>query len=310
MLFKYALNIRRHSVGLSTDFGSHLPEYIVNDIAKKKITQLRSREDPFFLYLHYNGPHSPYFPPLPDMETYTDDLKIPLEQAKDLVHYRHYGAEGRAADMGDRGLDELEPEEYGALRVFYDAKLRYTDKCIGRICDYARRILDEDTVIIVTSDHGELLGEKGWVGHGRNPLEGLVNVPLVVLGDLELNSLSEDILIQHADLAKIILKEFCVENEFSDGIDVRERNRKYAVSQNFDPNILCLRGSKFKYINQENKEVLYELPEETSNQKENFPSVMERFQSESANYSQAPSSIDAELTDSMKSQLRDLGYIE
>jgi len=244
------------------------------------------------------------------MEMYVDDLDIPLERAKDLVHYRHYGAEGRAADMENRSLADLDPEEYEALQIFYDAKLAYTDTCIGKICDYAREVTSEDTVIIVTSDHGELLGEKGWVGHGRHPLEGLINVPLLILGDIGLDAISEDILIQHADIMKIFLKDNCSANESCDGMDIRECERKYAVSQNFNPGSLCLRGRKFKYIDGVDGESLFLLPNEVRDYSEQHSRVMNYLQSETKYYRTNPSDTSDSLTNAMENQLRELGYLE
>lgn len=63
----------------------------------------------------------------------------------------------------------------------YDSEIRFADRCIGELCDWLRRrgILDE-TVIVVTSDHGEAFGEHGVWGHGFCLNDCLTRVPLVV----------------------------------------------------------------------------------------------------------------------------------
>ena len=66
-------------------------------------------------------------------------------------------------------------------RSVYDEEVWYTDKELGRVLDYiSTQPWSADTVIIVTSDHGEAFGEHGIIGHGREIWQPLVRVPLIV----------------------------------------------------------------------------------------------------------------------------------
>src|SRR5699024_3459874 len=82
------------------------------------------------------------------------------------------------------GFDRREPtdEETRRARRSYYAAVSYIDDHIGRIQDRLEELgLAENTVIIVTSDHGDMLGEKGlW--YKMSPYEESSRVPLIIRG--------------------------------------------------------------------------------------------------------------------------------
>ena len=75
------------------------------------------------------------------------------------------------------------PPEYRSGRAPYDAEVAYTDAMVGRLLDRLRpgHALDR-TVIIVTADHGESLGDHGETTHGLFAYESTLAVPLIVSG--------------------------------------------------------------------------------------------------------------------------------
>lgn len=122
----------------------------LTDAALKRLERRGDR--PFFLWLHYLDPHAPYWPP----PEYVDAAAI--ESAKK----RPPGA------TGDRGL----------RRAYYDGEVRYADDEFGRIL----RVLEgkPNTIVIISSDHGEEFFEHGGVDHGHTVYEELLRVPLIV----------------------------------------------------------------------------------------------------------------------------------
>jgi arylsulfatase A-like enzyme len=127
-------------------------------------------DEPFFLFLHTYEPHTPYAPP--DRH---------LEQARSV------GAGGIGADL-DAPLIEYEaglgvPAEAWIAderRLKYAAEVAYVDEFLGNLFDTIDRLqLADNTVIILTADHGESLGERGIVGHNKFYTEQL-RVPLIV----------------------------------------------------------------------------------------------------------------------------------
>ena len=75
------------------------------------------------------------------------------------------------------------PVEYRAGRMPYDAEVAYTDAMLGRLLDRLRtpRML-ENTLVVVTADHGESLGEHGETTHGLFAYQSTLAVPLIVSG--------------------------------------------------------------------------------------------------------------------------------
>jgi arylsulfatase A-like enzyme len=123
-----------------------------DDVTDAALRWLEARDErPFFLFLNYFDPHFPYAPPPP--------------------HDRAFLPPGTAPDPARRA-------QFGAL---YDAEIRFADRELGRLIRGLRERGDyERTLVVVTSDHGELLGEHGEWGHGRFLFEELVRVPLLV----------------------------------------------------------------------------------------------------------------------------------
>jgi arylsulfatase A-like enzyme len=87
------------------------------------------------------------------------------------VHYSYGGPRGYPKPDWDRGtvIDE------------YDAGLKYVDDYIGRLLrDLEQRGLAENTIVVVTSDHGESLGAHGLSYHGAALYRELIQVPLII----------------------------------------------------------------------------------------------------------------------------------
>jgi hypothetical protein len=119
-----------------------------------------------FLYLHLMGPHSPL---LPSSEA----------QARRGLDPSWF-TEPRGLKIGAAKRNRL-PGVRGVYAEAYRAVVEDTDQRLGQILS-ALQPLGTDTLYIVTSDHGELLGEHDVVGHGRHLWEPLTHVPLVVGG--------------------------------------------------------------------------------------------------------------------------------
>jgi len=124
-------------------------------------------EKPFFLFLHTYQTHAPYDPP---------------------PEYRERFAgwyEGEIDPEGRRGKNfynktDLSEDDLRFVRSLYEAEVAYVDDFIGRVlADLEDRGLADTTLVILLSDHGESLGEEGYVGH--NQLETVqLRIPLIV----------------------------------------------------------------------------------------------------------------------------------
>jgi arylsulfatase A-like enzyme len=132
-------------------------------------------EGPFFLFINYLEPHLPYLPPEPYRSRFVD---APLRDSLRWME-RESWFEDLMRVIGTPGL--LTGEDYEQLTALYDAELAYQDELLRDLVEElgARGLLDR-TLLIVTSDHGENLGEHGLLNHVFSIHETLLHVPLVV----------------------------------------------------------------------------------------------------------------------------------
>ncbi|MCH2170878.1 sulfatase [Myxococcota bacterium] len=125
------------------------------------------REDPtspFFVYLHYMEPHTPYRCP---------------PRAGEPCRQRARALNGR---LHNEQWD-FETKERREINNLYRAEVRRADTALGVLmAGLERRGLLEDTWLIVTSDHGEQLGEGGIYLHGKSLDAQEIRVPLIFRG--------------------------------------------------------------------------------------------------------------------------------
>ena len=327
-LVKYVFNIRRHSAGFDLDTAKHATPYVMNDTAKRWLTDLQS-EEPFFLYLHYNEPHRPYYPPLPYLGTFTDDIGMTPAEAAEFAMDVHHNLDKRIAE----GLD-FTTNEWAALQAMYDAEVRYTDEMIGRLYNYVQSLEIGDTIFIVTADHGEQFGEQGLLSHKVTVNDALTHVPLVIHG-LEGIEHQEDELVQHVDLVTTLVEIVGGETDQLQGIDLRKRVREHAfvhrwpfdfdVFEQYDPDfdttryhygqVHGVRTKSYRFERSESMERLYALPDEETDVRSEYSdvtadleSVLDKWLEEYGSHVEAED--ESQLNDAMQRQLRELGYLE
>jgi arylsulfatase A-like enzyme/Flp pilus assembly protein TadD len=97
------------------------------------------------------------------------------------------------------------PAEYRSGRSAYDAEVAYTDAALGSLFDRLRnaRALDR-TLIVVTADHGESLGEHGETTHGLFAYDATLSVPLIIAGP-GIQPRTIDQPVAHADIMPTVL---------------------------------------------------------------------------------------------------------
>ncbi len=167
---------------------------------------------PYFLFVNLIGPHSPYDSCGPECERFTSD---PFKSPRANRWLEHY-----------RGTHVFSDEDLERLSDLYDAELRRADSIVGEIVgDVRARGRIDDTLLIVTSDHGENLGDHGHVDHLFSLYDSTVRIPLLIRqpGRFEAGSRS-DAPVQLPDLFPTILSAAGVPAEEIDsqGIDLSD----------------------------------------------------------------------------------------
>ncbi len=141
------------------------------ETAKAWVSEVRG---PFFAFVHTYQVHSPYNPPAKWREELVREYEGPLKKS---VHINSHSWGRR------RPGRTLSEEDNRYLMDLYDAEIAHTDEQIGVFVDWLRESGQlEDTIIIVTSDHGEEFGDHGQYGHGYGLYEEQLHVPLIISG--------------------------------------------------------------------------------------------------------------------------------
>ena len=139
-------------------------------------------EERFFLFVHYWDPHTPYNQPDDYREIFShvpghlDDLEVKRAPAG----YDYVPGWGKADEICEIWGSAAEGREWTV--DLYDGEIRYVDELVGQVIRTLESLgLLEDTVVIITSDHGEQLGQHGMWGHGMLH-EAVIYVPLIIWG--------------------------------------------------------------------------------------------------------------------------------
>ncbi|MBT3217877.1 MAG: sulfatase-like hydrolase/transferase [Proteobacteria bacterium] len=163
----YANDFLKGELGFSRGFDTwirtsdlHVAERLAHDV------ETWTDGERHFVYVHLLNPHSPLRP----TESTRTKYKVNKKWTDD--------PKGFLIGVCKRNRLEGAREAYGAA---YRAVVEDTDAMIGDLLKAIAPVRD-DTVIIVTSDHGELLGEHGFCGHGHWVWEQLTRVPFIAVG--------------------------------------------------------------------------------------------------------------------------------
>jgi Arylsulfatase A and related enzymes len=154
----------------------------------------RGTDDNWFMHIHFWDPHTPYRAPAdfgnPYAETPLSDNWITEELFAE--HLRHVGPHGpREIAMWNDNTDPRYPRHPGKLDSLadvknfidqYDCGVRFADNNVGLIINRMRElgIYNDDTAVIITSDHGENLGEGGIYGEHGTVDEATSRIPLII----------------------------------------------------------------------------------------------------------------------------------
>ncbi|MHB8682491.1 MAG: sulfatase-like hydrolase/transferase [Acidimicrobiales bacterium] len=130
--------------------------------------------EPFFWFVNLTECHSPYLPPRP----YNDLGWLERLRAGDEARRFFTLTEIWKVCLGATAPPA--PDALARMRHLYGRSVRYMDDWLAQVLERldAHKVLD-DTVVIVTSDHGENLGEAGLLGHAFSLDDRLVRVPFV-----------------------------------------------------------------------------------------------------------------------------------
>jgi arylsulfatase A-like enzyme len=163
----YPLRVVDH---LRDRWGYRGPGMRVTTLALDWVDRLSPRRRPWFLFVNFMDPHAPYTPPRRERLAFAPNVD-PNSVADDPRLY-------------NSGRLPLTPEARAAVRDLYDGEIAAMDRAFGYLVAGLRKRGYDATnlLLIVTADHGESLGEHGFIGHLLGMSDDLLHVPLLISG--------------------------------------------------------------------------------------------------------------------------------
>jgi arylsulfatase A-like enzyme len=147
----------------SASESAEVPWFLLHHLASRPNPQR-----PWFASVHIVDPHESYLPQ-------GEDRRFARERIGLLRPWQY-----QPGYFQEHGLNDNR-REVKVLRGLYDGEVRRADRQFGRLRDLLEYLDEwEDTLVIVTSDHGEEFGEHGVFGHSFTLYEELLHVPLIV----------------------------------------------------------------------------------------------------------------------------------
>ena len=140
-----------------------------DDITSESTQVLKSLSpEPFFLFINYLDAHEPYHPPRPYHGYFTKKLFPQLYKLEQYVR-RFIIKKWNQNDWITYQLSQ------------YDGEIAFLDNQLGILLSQLKEMgLYNSSLIIITSDHGELFGTHGFYGHRTSMYEGVIRIPLII----------------------------------------------------------------------------------------------------------------------------------
>lgn len=300
----------------------------------------RKPDRPFFIFVNYSEAHVPYRPPRSFARRFLKPYGFSLSNAQGVNQdpLKHI--------TGTVSMDE---RDFDMLRALYDAEIAYLDTKLGELFRYLdqQNLLDQ-TLIIVSADHGENLGDHGLMGHKWCLYDTLLRVPLIIrCPSCFPPATTIDDQVQLVDIFPTLLDSLGIQEKgirdhlqgFSLLPDkVAKRPRKFAVAERagrswertfrrypgfdytqFERDLKAIRTTRFKYIwSSDGKHELYDIatdPAESQNLVDSFPQEAQRLRDilfdfiNSNSAQETTTEQDIEMDRYLEQHLRGLGYI-
>ncbi len=293
---------------------------------------------PFFLWLHYVNPHTPYDPPEALLSQFRGDGVIPRGPELEIVTGYHGGLNRHLAVDGET--------HWGDYVDRYDAEILAVDAHVGRVFDaLAASPHAEETLIVFTSDHGESLGEHDYFfDHGFDLFNPSLRIPLIAsfpgflpAGERIHGTVSTlDVYPTILDLAQLSFPTGPAELQGKSVLPLvrgtTSRLHSHIFFQN-DQHLMAITNGRLKLVRYPDTEDrgaqfqlldMYRDPAELENRYEGseahiapFEAQLSSFRTQTAAWQQAtdtkragPSTEDEELPEQTRRSLESLGYIE
>jgi len=277
---------------------------------------------PFFLYAHFFDPHDTYNAPPP----YTEMFCNRQPDNRGLL-----GGDMRGYTRGfliNFPMVDLSRNDVEYLKCLYDGEIRYADSQIGKIMEQMKALgLLDNTILIITADHGEEFLEHGRLLHGQTLYRELTHVPLILRyppavkpGRIRTAVETTDIVPTVLDLAGIQvppgLDGTSLAPLIRSGDEGQHPRKTFSWADHITYRCVSIQAGNWKFIKTTfpSLKELYDLnqdPNEKNNLAGKYPNLVKAFDDEAQDLLRrkgVPPIIHG-LSPTLRDTLRSLGYI-
>jgi len=194
-LWNFIKGIYKRTFGIETLLSSAARHVDGKESLDYLYNTLEDKKHSLFLFTTIMHPHTPYFPPEWAFNRVFKDKKID-KRAYEIQTDFHKWINGNYGDL-DRGISDM--------KSLYKAELLYGDSLVGQFINKLKESNQyKDSIIILTSDHGEFFGEHGALNHGSTIYDELFKLPCIIKTP-ENRHFGIDQLTTHVDLFPTLL---------------------------------------------------------------------------------------------------------
>ncbi|MBN2375455.1 MAG: sulfatase [Sedimentisphaerales bacterium] len=174
----------------------------LSDLAIHYIKQYKDQKN-FMIFVHYWDNHIPYTAPRSVVKSFLRNYEYPQEKTSSVLSELSGTGAANIIHKSTRGKT---PKTLGEIMAYYDASIKYVDGNIGRIYKTVEELnLLDDTLFIITADHGESMGGHDIYFDHHGLYEPQVRVPLIMShGNLPKGKVYDE-MVQHFDIFPTIL---------------------------------------------------------------------------------------------------------
>lgn len=149
--------------------------YLLGQTAVDYLDEATADATPFFLWLSFPDPHTPYQAPEPYASMY-DPAEIPMPPEDRMEKKPERQCVAHMMDAMDRADEAM----IRRVKAIHYGMIRFVDDMIGRVLDKLRELqLDSRTCILFTSDHGDSMGAHGLIQKHNLFYDSFTHVPLI-----------------------------------------------------------------------------------------------------------------------------------
>jgi arylsulfatase A-like enzyme len=183
----WAAKAAEHRERLKTGFQAHpapWPEELDETayFAGRAIDFLKETQHrPFFLHVNFRRPHHPFDPPAPFDRMY-EGAAFPASHRREGEMKNKPPSHTKSLEnTGGFDLRRMTPNDLDRIKSYYYGMISLNDKHIGRMLDALSNLgLAERTVVVITADHGEMLGDHGLLFKARYMYDEVLRTPLII----------------------------------------------------------------------------------------------------------------------------------